>query len=283
MQGADKMLRLALLQLRTPDEAGAGVDAALALAERAADAGARFLLTPEASNFLTPDADRMRRNAAAESDDVFVAAMAQFAAARKVWVLLGSVLLRRPDGRIANRSLLLDASGAIRARYDKIHMFDADLPDGDVHRESDLYAAGKKAVLAATPWGALGLSICYDLRFPELHLDLARAGAAMIAIPAAFARATGAAHWEVLLRARAIETGAFILAPAQGGVHASGQGTWGRSMIVSPWGEIIAAAAGDEPCFVLGDIALDRVAVARAAVPCLRHRVPYAAPVSLAG
>ena len=175
------------------------------------------------------------------------------------------------DARAANRSLLIDPTGAVVARYDKLHVFDVDLPNGETYRESATVRPGDRAAMAQTPWGGLGLTVCYDIRFPHLYRQLAKAGAAMIAVPAAFTVPTGEAHWETLLRARAIETGAFILAPAQGGTHEDGRRTWGRSTVVGPWGEIVAKADHDDPCVVPATLDLTAVARARAAVPALTH------------
>src|SRR5690606_28332738 len=191
-----------------------------------------------------------------------------------VWLLVGSVIVRsgaEGDPRAANRSLLIDPEGAVTARYDKLHVFDVDLPDGETYRESASVRPGEAAVVADTPWGGLGLTICYDVRFPQLYRALAKAGARMIAVPAAFTRPTGEAHWETLLRARAIETGAFILAPAQGGTHEDGRQTWGRSLIIGPWGEVIARADHDDPCILHAKLDMSAADRARASVPSLRH------------
>lgn len=273
---------VAVVQLRTPADHGAAIAHALPWVMRAADAGAGLVVTPETSNLMARPAEAARRAAVSEDDDPFIGAMRDLAASREIWILIGSAIVRVEDGRIANRSLLIDSGGAIVARYDKIHLFEADLPGGERYRESDTFSAGDAAVVAATPWGGLGMTICYDVRFPELHRDLALGGAEMIAAPAAFTRVTGQAHWEVLLRARAIETGTYVLAAAQGGRHADGTETWGRSMIVAPWGEVIARVRGDAPGFVTAKLDLSRIATARAAVPALVNRRSYAAPLQRA-
>jgi predicted amidohydrolase len=270
--------RAALVQLRTPDDAEAALRHALPFVEAAVGDGADLILLPETCNLMERDSAALDRKVVAEADDPFVAGMRRVAADAGVWLLLGSVVVRHPDGRRANRSLLLDPAGQIVARYDKIHLFDADLANGQRFRESANYVPGSQAAVAGTPWGGLGLTICYDVRFPVLHRDLALAGAALIASPAAFNPTTGAAHWEVLLRARAIETGSFVLAPAQGGAHADGEVTWGRSMIISPWGEILAAARDDAPGVLTADLDLAAVAAARTAIPALANRRAYAAP-----
>ncbi|MEI9891049.1 MAG: nitrilase-related carbon-nitrogen hydrolase [Caulobacteraceae bacterium] len=174
--------------------------------------------------------------------------------------------------------MLIDADGGIVSTYDKLHMFDVDLPNGDRYRESSLYEPGEEARLVATPWGKLGLTICYDMRFPQLYRALAKAGAEIVAVPAAFTRPTGEAHWEVLLRARAIENGLFILAAAQGGLHEDGRGTWGHSIAIDPWGRILAQAQGDEPGVIMAELNLDDVAATRQAIPSLKNERPFVFP-----
>ena len=199
-----------------------------------------------------------------------------------VWILIGSALVRREDGKAANRSVLASPYGAVVATYDKLHMFDVDLPTGESSRESATYEPGDRAVTARAGPLKLGMTVCYDLRFPGLYRALALAGAEVMAIPSAFTRPTGAAHWEVLMRARAIETGAFVLAPAQGGRHEDGRGTWGHSLIVAPWGEVIAQLDHDEPGVLLADLDLAAPAKARAAIPNLANARPFAEPAPLA-
>ena len=272
-------LDIALIQTRTPATAAAGLAHVEPLIREAAAGGAKFILTPEGTNVLEQRRD-LRASVLSEEDaDVAVLGLRRLAAELGVWLLIGSAIVRsgrtRQDGadddRAANRSLLVDPTGAITARYDKLHVFDVDLPNGETYRESATVRPGDGAVVADTPWGRLGLTICYDIRFPHLHRQLAKAGASMIAVPAAFTVPTGEAHWETLLRARAIETGAFVLAPAQGGLHEDGRRTWGRSTIVGPWGEIIAKADHDEPCIVTAKLNMEAVAKARSAVPALTH------------
>ncbi len=265
---------IALIQTRTPATARDALAHVEPLIRQAASTGARFILTPEGTNLL--EQRRERRDAAVidEDQDVAVLGLRRLAAELGVWLLIGSAIVRSGragEGRAANRSLLVDSSGAITARYDKLHVFDVDLPNGERYRESATVRPGDRAVAADTPWGRLGLTVCYDIRFPHLHRQLAKAGASMIAIPAAFTAPTGEAHWETLLRARAIETGAFVLAPAQGGLHEDGRRTWGRSTVVGPWGEIIAKADHDEPCIVTAKLDMEAVRRARAAVPALTH------------
>nr|WP_314432995.1 carbon-nitrogen hydrolase family protein [uncultured Brevundimonas sp.] len=267
-------LDIALIQTRTPTTAAEGLAHVEPLIREAAAGGARFILTPEGTNVLEQRRDRRDAALNEEDADAAVLGLRHLAAELGVWLLIGSAIVRSgrtDDARAANRSLLVDPGGAIRARYDKLHVFDVNLPNGETYRESATVRPGDGAVAADTPWGRLGLTICYDIRFPHLYRQLARGGASMIAVPAAFTAPTGEAHWETLLRARAIETGAFILAPAQGGLHADGRRTWGRSTVVGPWGEIIAKADHDAPCVVTAKLDMKAVAKARSAVPALTH------------
>jgi predicted amidohydrolase len=211
-------------------------------------------------------------------EDPVVEGLRRAAAELKVWILIGSVMVERPDGKVANRSTLVGPDGAIVATYDKLHMFDVDLPNGERARESETYEPGDRAVVVQAGEVRLGLSVCYDIRFPALYRALALAGAQVLAVPAAFTRPTGEAHWEVLLRARAIETGSFVIAPAQGGVHEDGRGTWGRSMVVAPWGEVIARLDHDEPGVLMADLDLAEVDKARAAIPNLKNAQAFAPP-----
>ena len=276
------MPRIALLQLNTPATRDGALAHVLPLLRRAAGEGAVLVLTPEATNVLQRDRSALLPTLSTLEADPVVAGLREATAALGVEVLLGSALVRGGEG-FANRSALIGADGAIAATYDKIHMFDVDLPARDGHpaesaRESAVYTPGGRARVVETSAGRLGMTVCYDLRFPALHVALARAGAELIAVPAAFTRPTGEAHWEVLLRARAIETGAWVLAPAQGGLHADGRRTWGRSTVVSPWGEVTARLDHDEPGVLVAEVDLAAVAAARSAVPSLRHAREFAAP-----
>jgi predicted amidohydrolase len=271
-------LRAAVVQLRTPAHLAAALDHAAPLVRRAAAEGAELIVTPEATNILQKDRARLFEEMTTLDRDPVVQGLAALAAELKVRLLIGSALVLREGGGSANRSVLVGPDGAIEATYDKIHMFDVDLPTGERHRESAVYAPGDRAVVAALPEARLGLSICYDLRFGELYRRLAVAGAQVIALPAAFTRPTGEAHWETLIRARAIETGAYVLAAAQGGFHEDGRGTWGRSMIVGPWGEVIARLDDDEPGVLVADLDLEAVAKARAAIPNLQNARAFAGP-----
>jgi predicted amidohydrolase len=270
--------RTALVQLRTPAEQTAALAQAEPLIRRAAAGGAQLIATPEGSNLLQMDRPKMLATMKPLDQDPFVQGVRGLAAELKAWILVGSALVARPDGKAANRSLLIDDGGRIVGNYDKVHMFDVDLPNGDRYRESSLYEPGTEAALARTPWTTLGLTICYDVRFPYLHRALAQAGAEVLTVPAAFTAPTGEAHWEVLLRARAIETGAFVLAPAQGGLHEDGRTTWGRSMAVDPWGRILAKAEGDEPGVIFAEIDTAEVAKARRSIPSLANERVFAPP-----
>lgn len=237
---------------------------------RLAASGASMVFTPEMSGRLDRDRKRLANNLATQGNDPVLAAVCAVAADRHIWVQLGSLALDSGDGRVLNRSFLIDATGTPVAYYDKIHLFDVDLPGGERYRESSTYSAGSRAVVAATPWGKLGMTICYDLRFAWLHAALARGGADIISVPSAFTRPTGQAHWEVLLRARAIETGAFIVAAAQTGEHEDGRATHGHALVVAPWGEVLldmGEAAGE----AMLDIDLGLVHEARRRIPNLLH------------
>lgn len=262
-------LRLGLLQTRTGIDPAANAAGLVAGIAELAGQGAAIVFTPEMSGLLDRDRARGAAVVRAESDDIVLAAVRAAAAEYGAWVSLGSLALRPPGAdRLVNRSFLIAADGRIAAAYDKLHLFDVDLPGGERYRESASYAAGERAVVAATPWGGFGLTICYDLRFPALYAALARAGAGLIVVPAAFTRPTGEAHWHVLLRARAIETGAFVVAAAQSGVHDDGRATYGHSLVVDPWGEVVLDM-GEATGAAICDIDLGRVAETRARIPSL--------------
>jgi predicted amidohydrolase len=276
-----RTLSVALVQLRTPAEQVAALGHAAPLIREAAAGGARLIATPEATNLLEQRRGLRDRKLRGEGDDPCVLGLRELAAEVGVWLLIGSAIVRSEapgETRAANRSLLVDPEGRLVARYDKLHVFDVDLPDGDRYRESESVRPGEAAAVVGTPWGGLGLTVCYDVRFPHLYRGLAQAGADLIAVPAAFTRPTGEAHWETLLRARAIETGAFVLAPAQGGTHEDGRQTWGRSLVVGPWGEVLARLDHDEPGVLHAKLDLDAVAKARAAIPAWRDDRPFARP-----
>ncbi len=245
---------------------------AAALIRAAAADGAALIATPEMTNLLDLSG---KAPVAEESVDSSLASLCEIARLCEVWLLIGSLAVLAGDGRKANRSFLVAPSGRIFSRYDKINMFDVQIGDGQTYRESARYRPGDALVLAETPFGQVGMTICYDVRFPALYRTLAQAGAEIISIPAAFTRLTGAAHWHPLVRVRAIETGAFVLAPAQGGRHEDGRETFGHSLIVSPWGEVLAERAGDEPGYIMADIDLSEVATARTRIPSLSKEADY--------
>jgi predicted amidohydrolase len=271
-------LRAGLVQLRTPADPAAALAQAAPLVRQAAAGGAQLIMTPEATNVLQRDREKLMQVVRPLEEDVCVQGLLKLARELKVWLLIGSALVKRPDGQLANRAVLADDRGQVITTYDKIHMFDVDLPTGERHRESALYTPGEQASVAQTPWGKLGFTICYDVRFPYLHRALAKAGAEMIVVPAAFTRPTGEAHWEVLLRARAIETGSYVLAPAQGGTHEDGRATWGHSTVIDPWGRVVGKLDHEEPGVLIADLDLDEVAKARAAIPALVNERAFAGP-----
>ena len=277
------MLKAALIQLNSSDQPEANLPQTTALIREAAARGARFVLTPENTNCVSQDRAHQQAVYRREENDPTLKALRALAAELKIWLLIGSLGLRTddPDGRFANRSFMISPEGAITARYDKLHMFDVQLSETESFRESEAFRPGRRAVLARTDFAPVGLTICYDLRFPHLHRALARAGAQILTSPAAFSPTTGAAHWHVLLRARAIETGAFVLAPAQTGTHAATAGTprttYGHSLAVAPWGEILLDA-GEAPGVWLVDLDLAEVARARSRIPALSHDRSFEGP-----
>jgi len=271
-------VRLGLIQLRTPTTQAEALAQAAPLVREAAAQGAAFIATPEGTNILQRDRAQLFEQLTTLDQDVCVQGLRALAAELRVEILIGSALVRRSDGQCANRAILIGADGDLVATYDKIHMFDVDLPSGERYRESSSYTPGTQAVVAQSGLGALGLTICYDMRFPLLYQALAKAGAVAMAVPAAFTRPTGEAHWETLLRARAIETGAYVFAPAQGGGHADGRATWGRSLVVEPWGAVVAKLDHDEPGVLIADLDLSKVAAARAAIPALKNGRDFLAP-----
>jgi predicted amidohydrolase len=269
-------MRAGLVQLTVGDDPAENLPETVALVRAAVSGGAGFVLTPECTNALSSNRARQHDLFRHEEDDQTLAALRDEAARAGVWLLIGSigVLTHDPDGRFANRSFLIRPDGGIAARYDKIHMFDVNVSETEVYRESSGYRPGTQAVLAEAPFGRVGMSICYDIRFPQLYRRLAQAGAEILTVPAAFNHITGAAHWDTLLRARAIETGCYVLAPAQTGFHpekaGKGRRTHGHSLAISPWGEVLSDA-GTEPGVTFADIDLAEVARARDRIPSLTH------------
>ena len=276
-------MKIALLQLSVSDDPAENLPHTRAMLDEAAGAGAGFVLTPEVTNCLSSDRAHQRAVLRHEEEDETLAALREDAARLKLWLLIGSLALKTndEDGRFANRSFLIGPDGAIRARYDKINMFDVDVSETEKYRESAGYRPGTRAVIAPTPFGTLGLSICYDVRFPQLYRRLSQAGAQILTVPAAFNDTTGKAHWQSLLRARAIENGAYVLAPAQTGTHAAHEGrprrTWGHSMVVAPWGEVVADG-GTDPGITYAEIDLAAVERARRRIPSLMHDRPFEGP-----
>ena len=256
--------------MRSGIEASANIAAASELVRAAASDGASFIATPEMTHLLQRDPEGLRRDVRTMSEDAGVKAFSELAAELSVHLLIGSLAILRGDGKIANRSMLFAPDGSLAAQYDKIHLFEAALSKSESYREADSYAAGETPVTGQAGELSLGLSICYDLRFPALYGQYAKAEVDMITAPAAFTVATGKAHWETLLRARAIETGAYAIAPAQGGHHEDGRKTWGRSMIIGPWGEVAAKLDHDAPGFICAEIDRAKVEQARARIPAWR-------------
>ena len=280
-----KAFTAACIQLNVGPEVGPNIAATEALIREARERGADFIMTPETSDLIEPHRASLMEKLRPEASHAGVAAYSALAAELECWLLSGSFLVDRreeagPEAKPANRSFLFGPQGDIVAHYDKIHMFDVQLPDGESYRESRRFEPGKRAVLADLPWGRLGLTICYDLRFPQLYRSLAIAGADFLTVPSAFTRVTGAAHWQVLLQARAIETGSFVFAPAQCGEHARGRTTYGHSLMIAPWGEILAEA-GEEPGVILAEIDPSLVAEARHSIPALSGARPFALPEKL--
>jgi deaminated glutathione amidase len=266
------MTRIAVFQARSGIDPEANAAALVAAVKEAAAGGAAMLFTPEMSGLLDSNRERASKSVAIEEADKVLKTVSDAARDHRIWVQLGSLALRGEGERLVNRAFVIDDGGETRARYDKIHLFDVDLPTGESWRESAVYQGGQRAVLVrGSPVGALGLTICYDVRFPALFERLSEAGAEVIAVPAAFTVPTGKAHWEILLRARAIEAGLFIVAAAQAGHHEDGRKTYGHSLVVDPWGEVLLDA-GDQGGVHFADIELGRISEVRSRVPALKHR-----------
>jgi deaminated glutathione amidase len=259
-----------MIQLRSGLEPAANLALALRLIDEARAAGADYVLTPEMTNILAIKRQHLFANIVTEDQDPTLATMREVARKLGIYIHIGSLAIKASPEKAANRSFLIDRKGEVAARYDKIHMFDVDLAGGESYRESNTYRPGELAILADLPWGRLGLTICYDLRFPALYRALAEAGASFLAIPSAFTRQTGEAHWHVLQRARAIENACFVFAAAQGGKHQNGRETFGHSLVVDPWGRILAEG-GTEPGVVMALVDPAEVAKARQRIPSLNH------------
>ncbi len=269
--------KAACVQLRSTDDVAENIRDTVRWVREAAARGATFIATPENTTLMAPDGGAKLAQSFDEAHDPGLPVFAALAKELKVWLLIGSLAIKVSDSKTANRSFLFAPDGSVRARYSKIHLFDVQLASGENYRESNTVAGGGEAVVADTDMGKIGLSICYDLRFPQLYHKLAQKGAFLFTIPSAFTVPTGNAHWHVLQRARAIENGAFVIAPAQGGTHANGRKTYGHSLIISPWGEVLAEA-GTEPGLIVADIDPALAADARAKVPNLQHDREFAGP-----
>ena len=269
--------KAACVQVNAQNDMRANVRVACDLIRDAASAGAEFISLPENVAFMGLNSKETRAAAYLQADHPALQAFRDVARETGVWLLAGSLGIRLDNDKLANRSCFIGPDGQVRTHYDKIHMFDVDLPNGERYRESDRFNAGEAAINTETPWGTLGMTICYDVRFPHLYRALAHGGAQLITVPAAFTRVTGEAHWHVLLQARAIETGSFVFAAAQCGEHPGKRQTFGHSVIIDPWGKVLADA-GTEPGFIIADIDMAHVTSARAMVPSLQHDRDYSLP-----
>ena len=269
--------RAACVQLRASEDVAENIASASRLIQEAAKGGAQFIATPENTSLMAADAGAKLSQSQDEEHDPALPAFAALAKELGVWVLIGSLAIKVSASKTVNRSFLIDPAGSIQARYSKIHLFDVDLAGGESYRESSTVTGGEDAVLAGTPWGRIGLTVCYDVRFPGLYRTLAKSGAFAFTVPSAFTVPTGEAHWHVLLRARAIENGAFVIAPAQGGAHQNGRKTYGHSLIVDPWGSVLAEAETD-PGVIFADIDPVLSGEARAKLPSLEHDRQFKVP-----
>jgi len=267
---ADNTFTAAMVQIRTGLLPEPSLEQGISLIREAVKQGADYVQTPEVSNMMQVNRKALFEHLKSEEDDVSLKAYRELAKELKIHLHIGSLALRFSEEKAVNRSFLIGPDGVILACYDKIHMFDIDLPGGESYRESANYQPGETAVISDLPWGRIGLTICYDVRFPALYRALAEAGASFLAVPSAFTRQTGEAHWHVLMRARAIENTCYVLAAAQGGKHENGRETFGHSLVVDPWGRIVAEG-GDEPCVVMAEIAPADIVTARTRIPSLQH------------
>jgi deaminated glutathione amidase len=274
---SERRIKVACIQLRSGDDVHENIAMASELIRAAHKDGARFIATPENTTLMAADGGAKLEKSFAEKDDPAIPAFSALANELDIWLLAGSLAIKLDGGKTANRSYLFGPDGSVEARYDKIHLFDVDLPSGESYRESRTVSAGADAVVVSLPWGRLGLTVCYDLRFPQLYRTLAKAGAEILTVPSAFTETTGKAHWHVLLQSRAIENGCFVVAPAQGGTHANGRKTYGHSLIVGPWGNILAEG-GVDPGVVAAEIDLGEIATVRSRLPALHHDRPYSPP-----
>jgi deaminated glutathione amidase len=275
-------LTVGLVQMTSTTSIDQNIKISSDLIRQAAAQGSELVALPEVVNLMQRDRSQSSKVAALDSEDASLAAYKALAQELGIWIHAGSLVIRLgDDDRFANRGFLIDPTGQIQAQYDKIHMFDVDLANGESYRESNGFRPGTHATLAQTPWGGYGMAVCYDLRFPHLFRDLAKAGARILAVPAAFTRTTGQAHWHTLLRARAIENGCFVVAPAQCGDHEDGRKTYGHALIIDPWGEVLADG-GEAPGVVTATLNLNRVSEVRGMVPSLNNDLPYDKPQEVA-
>jgi predicted amidohydrolase len=274
---SERKIKVACVQLRCSDDVLENVRTASDLIRSAHKDGAQFIATPENTGLMAADGGAKLEKTVAEKDDRALPRFCALAEDLGVWLLIGSLAIKVSEDKTANRSYLIGPNGRVAARYDKIHLFDVNLPSGETYRESNTVTPGNEAIVADLSWGRVGLSVCYDLRFPQLYRALAKSGAEILTVPSAFTETTGKAHWHMLLRARAIENGCFVVAPAQGGTHSNGRKTYGHSLIVGPWGDILAEA-GTEPGVISAEIDLEDVAAVRARLPSLQHDRPFSAP-----
>jgi predicted amidohydrolase len=273
----DRKIKTACVQLRCGDDVMRNVRDAAQIIRAAHKDGAQFVATPENTDLMAQDGGSKLEKTSSEKDSPAVPQFCSLAEELGIWLLVGSLAIKVSPGKTANRSYLIGPNGRVAARYDKVHLFDVNLPSGETYRESNTVEPGAEAVAVSLPWGRVGLSVCYDQRFPQLYRALAKAGAEILTVPSAFTETTGKAHWHVLLRARAIENACFVVAPAQGGTHANGRKTYGHSLIVGPWGDILAEAATD-PGFISAELDLGEIAAVRARLPSLHHDRPFSPP-----
>ena len=263
-------MRTAVIQLNTGDEISSNIETVSSYIQSAVEGGATFVATPETTHLMEMNRERVLEKTYVETEDPGLAHLCQLAKEHSIWLHIGSLIIKISDDRLANRSFLIGPDGSIKARYDKVHLFDVELGGGESYRESALYQHGSEAIVVATGAATLGLSVCYDLRFPYLYRALAHAGANVILVPAAFTQPTGEAHWHTLLRARAIETGSFVIAAAQTGLHDTGRRTYGHSLVIDPWGTVLLDS-GTEPGVQIVDLNLKAVDKVRQKVPSLTH------------
>lgn len=264
----------ACIQLRTGNVVAENIAFTSGLIREAAAKGADFIITPETTGLMELGAERLFANTAYQDDDLAVKAFSELAAELGIWLTIGSLAIKLSDSKVANRCFVFGPDGSLVTTYDKLHMFDVDLPNGEIFRESTNYQAGSRAVTVDMPWGRFGLTICYDVRFPQLYRALAHGGAGYLTVPSAFTKNTGKDHWHLLLQTRAVENGCFVFAPAQGGTHENGRETYGHSLIISPWGEILAEA-GIEPEVILAKIDPAQIVEARGRIAALKHDRPF--------